>query len=221
MNLTTQCIRVGQQGNPIQMPVEQLFPTQVYRARLSSRGNAGLMRDLETACRSVSRDDAAGQSWSRNHGYQGYTSYASLNDLPARIPAFKDLLEALQPHINAFAKALQFDLGRRQLACNSLWINILKPGGVHTGHIHPHSVISGTCYVTVPKGAGALKLEDPRLGLMMAAPTRRASAPREMQPFIYLEPEPGGIILFESWLRHEVEPNRARDDRISISFNYA
>lgn len=203
------------------MPVEQLFPTQIYRARLPARRNDSLLKDLETACRSVARDDEAGQTWSRDHGYHGYTSYASLNDLPARIPAFNDLVDALQAHVNTFTKALHFDLGRRQLACNSLWINILKPGGAHTGHIHPHSILSGTFYVTVPKGAGALKLEDPRHGLMMAAPTRRPSAPREMQPFIYLYPEPGGVILFESWLRHEVEPNRAREDRISISFNYA
>jgi uncharacterized protein (TIGR02466 family) len=56
---------------------------------------------------------------------------------------------------------------------------------------------------------------------MMAAPARRKSAPRSMQPFIYLSPEPGSIVLFESWLRHEVEPNRSKQDRISISFNYA
>jgi uncharacterized protein (TIGR02466 family) len=203
------------------MPVEQLFPTSIYRAKLSSARHAGLLRDIETACRSVSRDDEAGQAWCRDHAYQGYTSYASLNDLPARIPAFKDLVATLQPHVNAFTKALSFDLGRRKLACNSIWINILKPGGAHTGHIHPHSIISGTCYITVPKGAGALKLEDPRLGLMMAAPARRPSAPRELQPFVYLTPEPGGIILFESWLRHEVQPNLAKEDRISVSFNYA
>lgn len=203
------------------MPVEQLFPTQIYRARLAAGRSSGLLRDLETACRSVSRDDEAGQSWCRQHAYQGYTSYASLDDLPSRIPAFKDLVTTLQPHVKSFARSLHFDLGRRQLVCNSIWINILKPGGVHTSHIHPHSIISGTCYITVPKGAGALKLEDPRLGLMMAAPARHPSAPRAMQPFIYVTPEPGGIILFESWLRHEVEPNRAKEDRISISFNYA
>jgi uncharacterized protein (TIGR02466 family) len=27
--------------------------------------------------------------------------------------------------------------------------------------------------------------------------------------------------LFESWLRHEVPPNPAASERISISFNYA
>jgi uncharacterized protein (TIGR02466 family) len=203
------------------MTVESLFPTQVYRSELGGRNGMRLMRDLETACRSVSRDDEAGRKWSREHAYHGYTSYASLNDLPARIPAFQDLLDALQPHVNAYAKALHYDLGRKQLRCDSLWINILKPGGVHTAHIHPHSIISGTCYVTVPKGSSALKLEDPRHAFMMAAPSRKQSAPREMQPFVYIEPQPGHIILFESWLRHEVPTNQAKEDRISVSFNYA
>lgn len=203
------------------MAVESLFPTQVYRSALLDQNGARLMRDLETACRSVSRDDEAGRKWSRDHAYHGYTSYASLNDLPNRIPAFQDLLDALQPHVNAYAKALHYDLGRKQLRCGSLWINILKPGGVHTGHIHPHSIISGTCYVTVPKGSSALKLEDPRLAFMMAAPSRKQAAPREMHPFVYLEPQAGHIIMFESWLRHEVPPNQSKEDRISVSFNYA
>ena len=44
-----------------------------------------------------------------------------------------------------------------------LWINILPTGGgAHTSHLHPHSVISGTTYVTMPEGASAIKFEDPR-----------------------------------------------------------
>lgn len=201
--------------------IETLFPTRIYRARIDGKANARLNADLATACRSVSRDDEAGQTWCRDNGYHGYTSYASLDDLPRRIPGFQDLLDALQPHVNTFAKALQFNLGKTHLKCDSLWINILKQGGVHTGHIHPHSIISGTYYVTVPKGASSLKIEDPRLPFMMAAPTRKESAPREMQPFVYLAPEAGSIIMFESWLRHEVPPNQAKEDRISVSFNYA
>ncbi|WP_459251352.1 putative 2OG-Fe(II) oxygenase [Phenylobacterium sp.] len=34
-------------------------------------------------------------------------------------------------------------------------------------------------------------------------------------------PAPGTVFLWESWLRDEVPPNRARTPRISISFNYA
>ena len=37
-----------------------------------------------------------------------------------------------------------FDLGGRRLKLDSLWVNLLKPGGAHSGHIHPHSVVSGT-----------------------------------------------------------------------------
>ncbi|HEY0324743.1 MAG TPA: 2OG-Fe(II) oxygenase family protein, partial [Allosphingosinicella sp.] len=84
----------------------------------------------------------------------------------------------------------------------------------------PHSVVSGTIYVAVPPGSGALKLEDPRLPMMMAAPTRRADAPEDLRTFVYAEPKPGSVFLWESWLRHEVVPGNAKGERISISFNY-
>jgi uncharacterized protein (TIGR02466 family) len=36
-----------------------------------------------------------------------------------------------------------------------------------------------------------------------------------------VEPVPGTVLLWESWLRHEVVQNTARGQRISVSFNYA
>jgi uncharacterized protein (TIGR02466 family) len=203
------------------MAVETLFVTSIYNAPLGGKDSARLNRDLERACLSIARDDRAGQAWCRAHAYHGYTSYASLDDLIVRAPEFALLERRLRTHVARFAKALHFDLGSRKLKLDSIWINVLKPGGVHTGHIHPASAISGTYYVTVPKGASALKFEDPRLGFMMAAPRRKESAPRDAQPFVYVAPKSGTLILFESWLRHEVPANTARQDRISISFNYA
>jgi uncharacterized protein (TIGR02466 family) len=200
--------------------VETLFATRIYQAPLGGTNIAHVNRDLETACLSIARDDKAGQAWCREHAYAGYTSYASLNDLTTRAPAFDELERRLRPHVARFAKALHFDLSAK-LALDSLWINVLNPGGVHTGHIHPSSVISGTYYVNVPKGASALKFEDPRLGFMMAAPRKKETAPREAQPFVYVAPSAGSLVLFESWLRHEVPPNTARQRRISVSFNYA
>jgi len=70
----------------------------------------------------------------------------------------------------------------------------------------------------VPKGAGALKLEDPRLPLMMAAPPRRADTPESARSFVYVAPEPGTVLMWESWLRHEVVTGKGT--RISLSFNY-
>jgi len=201
--------------------IERLFATKLYRAALAGAAARRLNADLAAACKSIAREDQAGRAWSRRHGYRGYTSYASLADLPQRAPAFADLVRHLDAHVAKFARALDFDLGKRRLQLDSLWLNVMQAGAVHTAHIHPKSVISGTYYVAVPPGAGALKLEDPRLGLMMAAPPRKLRAARDNQTFVYLEPKAGMLLLWESWLRHEVPLNRARGDRISISFNYA
>ncbi|MBI1210679.1 MAG: hypothetical protein GC190_04405 [Alphaproteobacteria bacterium] len=201
--------------------IERLFTTKVYRAALTGTAARRLNGDLATACRLIAREDTAGRAWSTAHGYRGYTSYASLNDLPERAPAFAALVAQLDAHVAKFADALDFDLGRRRLKLDSIWLNVMRSGAIHTAHIHPKSVVSGTYYVAVPKGAGALKLEDPRLGLMMAAPLRKARAARDNQTFVYLEPKAGTLLLWESWLRHEVPANRAAGERISISFNYA
>jgi uncharacterized protein (TIGR02466 family) len=198
--------------------MEILFATKLYRTTIAARH---LSANLAQACRAIAREDRAGQAWSRKHGYHGYTSYASLVDLPARSPAFAELVRHLDRHVAAYARALDLDLRGRRLKLDSLWLNVMKTGAVHTAHIHPNSVVSGTYYVTVPPGAAALKLEDPRLGLMMAAPPRRARAARLNQTFVYLKPKAGTLLLWESWLRHEVARNLARGERISISFNYA
>jgi uncharacterized protein (TIGR02466 family) len=200
---------------------ESLFATKIYRAALTGSAARRLNAYLTLACKTIAREDRAGRQWSRTNGYRGYTSYASLADLPARAPAFADLAKHLDRHVAAFARELDFDLGGRRLVLDSIWLNVMQSGAVHTAHIHPKSVISGTYYVAVPPGAGALKLEDPRLGLMMAAPSRKARAARDNQTFVYLEPKAGTLLLWESWLRHEVPLNRARGERISISFNYA
>ena len=201
--------------------IKSLFATPVAEIDLAQTpGFAAELVELETACASLAQDDRAGRDWCRRNGYRGYTSYASLTDLLTRDPAFAPLKRRLDKEVRAFAEAAHLDLGARRLRLDSLWVNILKPGGAHTGHIHPHSVISGTIYVTTPPGAGDLKLEDPRLPMMMAAPTRLADAPEWAKTFVYLTPHPGTVFLWESWLRHEVTPNQGKSDRISVSFNY-
>ena len=200
------------------MSVRSLFATPVYDGTLS---DPRLLDDLEQSCLMFAQEDRAGRGWSKEHNYRGYTSYASLNDLPQRDPAFGDLVKKLNKHVAAFAEACAFDLGGRKLKLDSLWVNVLKPGGMHSGHIHPHSVVSGTLYVAVPPGAGAIRFEDPRLPFMMAAPTRREDALESLRTFALVTPEPGTVLLWESWLRHEVIAGTAKQDRISISFNYS
>ncbi len=201
--------------------IQSLFVTRLYRAKLNDLAKPKVdYKELRATCESMAEDDEAGQQWCEDNGYPGYTSYASLNDLPWRAPIFADLQKALDKHVAVFVEDLGFDLQGKKLKCDSFWINILPEGGTHASHIHPHSVISGTTYVAMPKGAGALKLEDPRLPMMMHAPLRRKNAGQEVQPFVYIKPEVGDVLLWESWLRHEVPMNMDEEERISVSFNY-
>lgn len=197
--------------------IETLFPTRLYSSEIR---DAELITELEAASQALAFDDIAGQKWCLKNGYPGYTSYASLNDLAWRFPAFKRLSKAIDAHVKVFAKALEFDLGGGKLTMDSLWVNILPEGGYHAAHIHPNSVISGTFYVAMPDGASALRLEDPRHAMMMAAPPRRAKARRENQSFVSVTPAAGTLLLWESWLRHDVPMNQSSDDRITVSFNY-
>ena len=200
--------------------IKSLFVTRLYQARLSEHGPAIDSEELEASCFAIAEDDEAGQTWCEENGYPGYTSYASLTDLPWRFPIFADVKTALDAHVTAFAKDLEFDLGDGTLELEDLWINILPEGGTHSSHIHPQSVISGTTYVNMPDGASALKLEDPRSARMMAAPARIKDAREELKTFVYVKPQVGDVLLWESWLRHEVPMNMAEDERVSVSFNY-
>jgi uncharacterized protein (TIGR02466 family) len=193
---------------------DALFVTRLHR------GCIAVAQGLEKTCLGIAAEDRAGQRWAKEHGYGGYTSYASLDDLPRRASIFEELERAIATQVNAFARELQFDLGGRKLKLDRLWINVMEKGAIHAPHIHPHSVISGTYYVTVPPKSGAIRFEDPRLAMQMAAPPKKKTARPENRRFVDVEPKPGMLLLWESWLRHGVETNGASKRRISVSFNY-
>lgn len=196
---------------------QTLFVTRLYQARLSLARNGV----LEKTCLGLAADDKAGRRWAREHGYGGYTSYASLNDLTRRASVLGELERDIARHVALFARDAEFDLAGRKLALDSLWVNVMERGAIHGPHIHPHAVVSGTYYVAVPDRAGAIRFEDPRLAMLMAAPAKKKKTRLENRSFISVTPKPGMLLLWESWLRHGVEPNQARGPRISVSFNYA
>lgn len=197
--------------------IEALFPTLLYRTSLSGAGR--LNHELEQAAYALAETDRAGQRWCAKHGYAGYTSYGSLTDLPDTSPPFARLKRLIEQHASRFAKELHWDLRGGKPLCDTMWVNVLPEGGSHSSHLHTNAVLSGTYYVKSPEGAGPIVFEDPRHGLMMAAPPRKAGVPRPLQTYVSQASTPGTLLLWESWLRHEVPLNRAEGERISVSFN--
>ena len=142
-----------------------------------------------------------------------------MNELHRFSSTFANLEKKLIRHARAFARALDMDLRGRTVRLSDLWVNIMPPTAAHSLHLHPLSFISGTYYVATPTGCPGLKFEDPRLSKFMAAPPKLPAARHANRSHITYPAEAGNVILFESWLRHEVAANRVDDERISISFN--
>lgn len=204
------------------MSIQSLFPSFVLHSRLrfprlsSAKQNEEFLEEIGK----IYDMDEKGHEWSQKHYPGGYTSYASINQLHRFSSTFEMLEKAIDREVKNFASHMEMDLQGGKLSMTNLWVNIMPPQVVHTMHLHPLSVISGTYYVQTPKNCSALKFEDPRLVNYMASPPRKANAKPDNQRFISLKPQAGDLILFESWMRHEVPPNPAKEERISLSFNY-
>jgi uncharacterized protein (TIGR02466 family) len=202
------------------MPTRSHFPTLIYSEPLQRTGLARLNDELAEECARLRDFDAAGRRWSAKNYPGGYTSYASMNELHRFSSTFTALERKLTRHVRAFAKALDMDLRGREVRLTDCWVNIMPPTAAHSLHLHPLSFVSGTYYVRTPRGCPGLKFEDPRLDRFMAAPPKLPHARPSNRPHLTYPAEAGKVILFESWLRHEVAANRVEEERISISFNY-
>lgn len=202
------------------MPVQALFPTLLYTQALEIAGSADLNRKLLRECQHLALEDEAGQRWSAKNYPGGFTSYGSQSRMQTLSPTFALLERKLNRHVRRFADQLDFDLEGRKLVMTDCWVNIMPRGVVHSLHLHPLATISGTYYVRTPRGSAGLKLEDPRLDRYMAAPPRKADCRPANRSWVTVPAVAGQVVLFESWLRHEVAPNPGTSERVSVSFNY-
>ena len=86
-----------------------------------------------------------------------------------------------------------------------IWAGVHKEGIMHHRHDHPFALFSGVYYVSVPPGAGDIVLYDPR--------------PQHSHEDFVFTPIPGEILLFPSWLKHQVQSTIGSNPRIVFAFN--
>lgn len=199
-----------------------LFATQIYHEKLvtSKPQTTSLLKDIKLECYQIQRMDIEGLKWSEKNYKNGYTSYSSQDQIHHLSSSFHDLEKKITKHVDKYLKRLEYNAKAENLKMTDFWVNIMGQNAIHTAHIHPHSVISGTFYVSKPQKSSGIQFQDPRLAQMMNAPFVKSEAQAHLQRFVTLYPEAGDVVLFESWLMHEVPLNISKEPRISVSFNY-
>lgn len=201
------------------MTYQHAFPTLILNERLLPL-KSSLMKELVSEAYLIAEKDGAGKNWSRANYPKGFTSYGSLDQLHRFSSSFELLGSKLNKSLKQFVSKSQLDLRPSDLHLTRMWVNVMGSGSSHPFHIHPHSVISGSFYLQIPKSAPGIKFEDPRMSSMMARPAIREKAKPDMKNYLTIKPSPGEVVLFESWLKHEVPPHHGTEDRISVSFNF-
>jgi uncharacterized protein (TIGR02466 family) len=202
------------------MPVQPWFPTFVYESPLLGKRSGDFAQSLLGECHAVREQDSEGQLWCRDNYPAGYTSYGTRRNLHRAVPTFTALERKIWVHVKRFADHLDMDLREADLAMTDCWVNIMSRDAVHPLHLHPGAIVSGTFYVTTPPGCSGLCFEDPRLEKSGNAPPRLTNCRPTNRQHVTYDAEAGKVILFESWLRHEVASNPTLDERVSVSFNY-
>jgi uncharacterized protein (TIGR02466 family) len=114
-------------------------------------------------------------------------------------------LEAPDPPIRRFLPAAPAARRYRSWSIN------LSAGGHHAFHIHPEGALSGVYYVSTPEGAdqGGLAFGQPGFDVPLAAapPTR------------VIQPRPGNLVLFPSYLWHGTGAFTEPGERITVAFD--
>jgi tetratricopeptide (TPR) repeat protein len=136
------------------------------------------------------------------------------------------LIDLLQQRIDdamkRYIEALPRDethpfLSRRKsaFAYNGSWSSRLQDKGFHANHLHPAGWISSCYYVAVPDAAGDeearegwIKFGEPDIQVPLAQPVRRA-----------IQPAPGRLVLFPSYMWHGTIAFRSNQARTTIAFD--
>ena len=139
----------------------------------------------------------------------------------AQVLSDAGLVELEQFVIAAATRFLEgLRLPPRRLEIERSWINIFKPGAQEAQHSHDGSLLSCSYYVDAPKHCGCIVMPDP-IGARRSYRefTKTVGSDVATRREIAVEPQPGRLVMFESWLPHYVQCNKSDQVRISIAMN--
>ena len=187
------------------MIIEKFFPTIVYGKDVQLDNN-----QLEHSIIKWANEDKG----IVKTNYKGWHSTTDMHTKPEYKPLFDELFK-MQDEI------YKYEHLDRKPRLGNMWANINPPGGMNQSHIHPNALFSGVYYIKSSPKSGRLKIYDPRPGVQLNMPIKKSGDPgKDLWREANIDPIPGRIIMFPSWLWHAVEPNESNDIRISVSFNF-
>jgi hypothetical protein len=130
-----------------------------------------------------------------------------------------DVVARIGPQLQAFGELL-FGEQLRWLV-KELWVNVLQPGGRQAVHNHANCFVSGILYLTESDPSAQTVFLRAMGGSDFAFRNAHAAVAGgrfHSEKWVAPAPAAGDLLLFPSYLLHEVPPNRG-GERITLAFN--
>lgn len=143
-------------------------------------------------------------------------------------PMFFNLFKSVKSFYRTAIQELGWSKVQSIKLIMKMWINVLNPGGLNVRHNHPNCHLSGVFYIRTPPGSGILRIYSPQRfpdSMDSLTPEFRLKIPlknggnRLSSNRIDVQIKPGLLVLFPSYLVHEVIASKADTKRISFAFN--
>ena len=189
-----------------------MFPTPVYTS---------VELDLRNQILPVAED------YINRHGrsYRGQDSYISTYNVDAATveQRFDSRLDLLNSYIKETAKKYFEDISIEPRDFNLYYLfNKITFGGEHQLHSHPNCILSGVFYLKIPDSAPPIIFNDPRDHYKYIQYPVKFGNPRDMYkllPEYVINPTEGLILMWPSWLEHQVPSSKCSEERIAVAFN--
>ncbi len=132
----------------------------------------------------------------------------------AEFQELKDIIDGAAAGVLDFLKIVY-----ESLELTGCWANISPPGDGHRPHTHPNNYLSGVYYVQTQEGANTISFDDPRPQTNIIAPVT-SEITDENAGQIHITTREGLLVLFPSWLQHQVPRNKSQQARFRIAFKF-
>lgn len=192
-----------------------LFPTLVW---LVEYGN------FESVNRGI-LDEMSRVDWKSEHERSGRMNEVRgrfMEDVfitPTLVPSAAAIVEAFINSCEHIAEELDWDLANHEIRVSDLWAHVTPPGKSTQQHHHFPDHLSCAYYVRAPEACGNLRLLDDRKCRVLEPHSGTNDA--VMAKFVEIPATEGLMVIFPSWLSHQVGENQSNESRVSISMNAA
>lgn len=184
----------------------QLFTTPIWKTHLNI--------DVDPLIKYLYKlkENNNGYTVSNRHGWHS-------SELPGIPLAHKELLYKINEALVEVHKQMGLKLNTPSIV-TSHWYNINPPNSYNVKHLHPHSIFSGAFYLQVPDGdSGNIVFHRENISKSYLPDYIVDDWNLMTNEVVSFQPEKLMLIIFPSWIEHEVLENLTEKDRISFSFN--